>query len=82
MLFFMDCYYRSTRAAPPQLGESLRLYAASRACAIEAALDRAERLRPNYFEVRDPSGDVGPFYNSAADQEKRRALPWPGRVHY
>jgi len=82
MLFLMDCYYRSARAAPPQLGESIRLYAPSRARAIEAALDRAERLRPNYFELRDPSGDDGPFFNSATDQEGRRAPPWPGRIHF
>jgi hypothetical protein len=83
MLFFMDCYYRLSRGAPPEVGESIRLYAPSRARAIEDALYRAQRLRPIHFELRDPSGDDGPFYNSAADQKTRETPPpWPGRVHY
>lgn len=82
MVFLMDCYYRPSRGASPELGESIRLYAPSRARVIEDALHKAERLRPNYFELRDPSKDEGPFYNSLADQEKRRSPAWPGRVHY
>jgi len=84
MFFLMDCYYLPSRGAPPELGESIRIYSPSRARAIEDALYRAQRLRPIHFELRDPSGDDnGPFYNSVADQKQREMpTPWPGKVHY
>ena len=82
MQFLMDCYYSPSRGASPELRESIRIYAPTRSRAIEDALYRARRLHPSYFELRDPTGDDGPFYNSVADQQRRDSLPWPGRVHY
>jgi len=82
MQYLMDCYYRVSRGEPPELCESIRIYAPTRSRAIEDALYRAQRLHPTYFELRDPSEDDGPFYNSVADQQKRDTLPWPGRIHF
>jgi hypothetical protein len=82
MHYLMDCYYCPSRGAPPELCESLKIYAASRSRAIEDALYRARRLRPTYFELRDSSGDDGAFYTSVADQQNRDPLPWPGRIHF
>jgi hypothetical protein len=82
MPYLMDCYYCPSRGASPELRESLRIYAPSRSRAIEDALYRARRLHPNYFELRDSSGDDGAFYNSVVDQQKQDSLPWPGRIHF
>lgn len=65
--FMMDCYFRSSPDAQPVLRESLEIVAPAPSIAVEEAHRRAERLRPNYFELRDLSRPDGLFYNSEVD---------------
>ncbi|HEY1448724.1 MAG TPA: hypothetical protein VGF33_09315 [Caulobacteraceae bacterium] len=65
--FTMDCYYRASRGGEPILREKVVIRAPGRSIAIEEALRRAEFLRPNYFEVRDPAQFDDLLYNSLTD---------------
>jgi hypothetical protein len=70
--FTMDCYYCDPRGGDPELRDRVKIRAPGRSIAIEEALRRAEYLRPNYFEVRDPQFD-NVLYNSMTDGRLRRA---------
>lgn len=65
--FIMDCYYRSSPDAQAVLRESVEIAAPAPSIAIEEAHRRAQRLCPNYFELRDLSRPDGLFYNSEVD---------------
>lgn len=63
--YIMDCYVGGLRPADATLRESVEIYAVSRSGAIDEALDRASRLKPIFFELRDPARRWDSvFYNS------------------
>jgi hypothetical protein len=63
----MDCYYRSAPGAQAVLRESLEIAAPAPQIAVEEARRRAQRLGPDFFELRDLSRPDGLFYNSEVD---------------